>query len=85
MIKVKKPLISIIMNCHNGEEYLEEAINSVFEQTYEKWEIIPCINGVGKWELSYEGECTHETFDTKFEAEKSIHEYVINEFEEQAQ
>ena len=28
------------MNCHNGEEYLEEAINSVFEQTYEKWEII---------------------------------------------
>lgn len=37
---MKRPLISIIINCHNGEEYLEEAINSVFEQTYQRWEII---------------------------------------------
>ena len=60
---------------------MEDLINEeIRERIYEKWEIIPCINGVGKWELSYEGECTHETFDTKFEAEKSIHEYVINEF-----
>ena len=65
---------------------MEDLINEeIRERIYEKWEIIPCINGVGKWELSYEGECTHETFDTKFEAEKSIHEYVINEFEEKAQ
>ena len=65
---------------------MEDLINEeIRERIYEKWEIIPCINGVGKWELSYEGECPHETFDTKFEAEKSIHEYVINEFEEQAQ
>jgi len=28
------------MNCHNGEEYLHEAIKSVYEQTYQNWEII---------------------------------------------
>ena len=34
------PLVSIIMNCYNGEEYLREAINSVYAQTYDNWEII---------------------------------------------
>lgn len=34
------PLVSIIMNCYNGEEYLKEAIDSVFNQTYNNWEII---------------------------------------------
>ena len=28
------------MNCFNGEEYLREAIDSVYAQTYENWEII---------------------------------------------
>ena len=37
---VKKPEISIVMNCHNGERFLEEAINSVLNQTYKKWELI---------------------------------------------
>jgi len=58
--------------------------DQIIEHIHEKWEIIPCENGVGKWELSYDGECTHETFDTKFEAEKSIHEYVMEEFKELA-
>ena len=35
-----KPLISIIMNCFNGEEYLQEAINSIIKQTYINWELI---------------------------------------------
>ena len=35
-----KPLISIIMNCYNGEKYLKQAINSILEQTYKNWEII---------------------------------------------
>jgi glycosyltransferase involved in cell wall biosynthesis len=35
-----KPLVSVIMNCHNGGHFLEEAINSVYSQTYKKWEII---------------------------------------------
>tara|TARA_B100000780_G_C21066715_1_gene428996 strand:+ start:75 stop:965 length:891 start_codon:yes stop_codon:yes gene_type:complete len=36
----KKPLVSIIMNCHNGEKYLNESIKSVLDQTYKNWEVI---------------------------------------------
>ena len=35
-----QPLVSIIMNCFNGEKYLKEAIESVYSQTYDDWEII---------------------------------------------
>ena len=35
-----EPLVSIIMNCYNGEKYLREAIDSAFSQTYKNWEII---------------------------------------------
>lgn len=34
------PEISVIMNCLNGEEFLREAIDSVYAQTYEDWEIV---------------------------------------------
>ncbi len=34
------PTVSVIMNCLNCERYLKEAIDSVFAQTYEDWEII---------------------------------------------
>ena len=34
------PKVSVIMNCLNCERYLREAIDSVFAQTYEDWEII---------------------------------------------
>ena len=33
---VKKPEISIIMNCHNGEKFLAEAINSVLNSNLQK-------------------------------------------------
>lgn len=36
----KTPLVSIIMNCRNGEQFLKEAIDSVLGQTYANWEII---------------------------------------------
>ena len=39
-IKNSQPLISIIMNCYNGERFLKSAIDSVFSQTYSNWEII---------------------------------------------
>ncbi len=34
------PLVSVIMNCYNGEKYLRESICSVINQTYKNWEII---------------------------------------------
>lgn len=34
------PLISILMNCYNGEKFLVEAIESVLAQTYRNWELI---------------------------------------------
>ncbi len=34
------PTVSVIMNCLNCAKYLREAIDSVFAQTYEDWEII---------------------------------------------
>ena len=37
---MNKPLISIIMNCYNGEEFLEKALISIFDQTYSNWELI---------------------------------------------
>lgn len=36
----KSPLVSVIMNCFNGEAFLKEAIDSVYAQTYKNWEII---------------------------------------------
>ena len=34
------PLVSVLMNCYNGEKYLREAVESVLVQTYQNWEII---------------------------------------------
>lgn len=33
-------LVSIIMTCHNGERFLDKAVSSIMNQTYESWEII---------------------------------------------
>lgn len=34
------PLVSVIMNCYNGEKYLREAIDSVLTQSYNNWELV---------------------------------------------
>ena len=34
------PLVSVLINCYNGEKYVEAAIDSVIDQTYKNWEII---------------------------------------------
>ena len=36
----KKPLVSVIMNCHNGEKYLKDSVNSILKQSYKNWELI---------------------------------------------
>ena len=35
-----KKLVSVLVNCHNGEKYLKEAINSILNQSYPNFEII---------------------------------------------
>ena len=36
----KNPLVSILMNCFNGEVFLQEALESIFRQSYTNWELI---------------------------------------------
>jgi glycosyltransferase involved in cell wall biosynthesis len=38
--KIEFPLVSVIINCYNGELFIKEAIDSVFQQSYKNWEII---------------------------------------------
>jgi glycosyltransferase involved in cell wall biosynthesis len=40
MINSDNPLVSIIINCYNGDRFLCEAIDSVYRQTYTNWEVI---------------------------------------------
>ena len=37
---MSEPLVSIIMNCYNGSKYLNEALQSIINQTYKNWELI---------------------------------------------
>ncbi|MEO5346357.1 MAG: glycosyltransferase [Magnetococcus sp. YQC-9] len=36
----ERPLVSVIINCYNGEAYLRAALESVIRQTYTHWEIL---------------------------------------------
>ena len=40
MRKLIGPKVTVIMNVHNGEEFISEAIASVINQTYQNWELI---------------------------------------------
>ena len=37
---IKQPLISIIINCFNGERYLNECLKSILSQSYKNYEVI---------------------------------------------
>ena len=43
------------------------------------WQIVPCPNGVGEWELTYDGEWTGDTFDNRDEAEQAIQQLTKKE------
>ena len=40
MDNLSNPLISVIVNCFNGEKYLRKALESILSQTYTNWEVI---------------------------------------------
>lgn len=65
------PLVSVIMNCYNGEKYLREAIDSIYAQTYKNWEII-------FWDNASEDKSAEiaKSYDSRlkyFRAEETIH------------
>ena len=37
---MKKKLISIIINCYNGEKYLHKTLESILNQNYQNFEVI---------------------------------------------
>ncbi len=39
-MKTKNPLVSVVMNCYNGEKFLEQSLKSLKGQTYKNWELI---------------------------------------------
>ena len=39
-MKKQNNLVSVIINCHNGEKFLERCIYSVLKQSHKKFEII---------------------------------------------
>lgn len=38
-------LVSIVMPCYNGEQFIEETIDSVLQQSYSKWELLVIDDG----------------------------------------
>ena len=55
-------LVSVIIPCYNVEHYIEECLNSVFDQTYKNIEVI-CIDNNstdGTWNLLQTLKGVHE-------------------------
>ena len=39
-MKKNRTLVSVLMNCFNGQRYLQKALDSILAQTYQNWELI---------------------------------------------
>ena len=57
----------------------------IFESIMEEWDIRPCFNGVGTWEVHHVDGTVHETYDTIEEAEKAREEFILNQWEDMLQ
>ena len=40
MDSLTNTLVSVIVNCFNGEKYLSQNLQSILRQTYKNWEVI---------------------------------------------
>ena len=56
--------------------------DEIFETCNDAWDIRPCLNGVGNWEVFDDTGSIHETYDTLDEAIKAREEYVLATWEE---
>tara|TARA_B100000902_G_scaffold8307_1_gene10471 strand:- start:823 stop:1020 length:198 start_codon:yes stop_codon:yes gene_type:complete len=55
--------------------------DSLFETCNDTWDIRPCLNGVGNWEVFDDTGSVHETYDTLDEARKAREEFVLDTWE----
>ena len=58
----------------------------IFESINDNWDIRPCFNGVGEWEVfNHDMGDVHETFDTLQEAEIVRENFVLQQWEDSLQ
>lgn len=66
----QSPLVSVIMNCLNCQKYVKEAIDSVYAQTYFRWEIIFWDNA--STDCSGEIACSYDSRLRYFRGEATV-------------
>lgn len=58
----------------------------IFESINDNWDIRPCLNGVGNWEVfNHDMGDIHEVYDDLDEARKVREEYVLAQWEDSLQ
>ena len=59
--------------------------DEIFDSCNNTWDIRPCLNGVGNWEVFDDTGSVHETFDTLDAARRSREELVLQTWEDMLQ
>ena len=67
MIKSKGPLVSIIMNCHNGSKFIRRSVRSIRKQKYNNWELVFWDNNSKDKSLSVLNQIKDKLTGGKFE------------------
>jgi len=57
----------------------------IFDRLMDEFDIRPCFNGVGRWEVHHVDGTIHETYDTIDEALKGREELILQTFEDLCQ